>query len=143
MEKRKLKKMKVLEPSEEMVLAAESDIPAIGNMAYERMEYPIGLFIQAEMDENILKIGFFVTDILTAGGRRPLYTLFIDKENDCFIGYDYRLKKWTNKMLDKIAPGKLWVNPDCGLKTRGVPETVASLKNLVEAAKEIRQEHDS
>lgn len=54
------------------------------------------------MDENILKIVFFVTDILTAGGRRPLYTLFIDKENDCFIGYDYRLKKWTNKMLDKI-----------------------------------------
>ena len=54
MEKRKLKKMKVLEPSEEMVLAAESDIPAIGNMAYEKMEYPIGLFIQAEMDENIL-----------------------------------------------------------------------------------------
>ena len=59
MEKRKLKKMKVLEPSKEMVLAAESDIPVIGNMAYERMKYPIGLFIQAEMDENILKIGFF------------------------------------------------------------------------------------
>lgn len=39
---------------------------------------------------------------MTAGGRRPLYTLFIDKEKDCFIGYDYRLKKWTNKMLDKI-----------------------------------------
>ena len=70
MEKRKLKKMKVLEPSKEMVLAAESDIPVIGNMAYERMKYPIGLFIQAEMDENILKIGFFITDILTAGGRR-------------------------------------------------------------------------
>lgn len=102
MEKRKLKKMKVLEPSEEMVLAAESDIPVIGNMAYERMKYPIGLFIQAEMDENILKIGFFITDILTAGGRRPLYTLFIDKAKDCFIGYDYRLKGWTNKMLDKI-----------------------------------------
>lgn len=60
MEKRKLKKMKVLEPSEEMVLAAESDIPAIGNMAYEKMEYPIGLFIQAEMDENILKIVFLL-----------------------------------------------------------------------------------
>ena len=48
--------MKVLEPSEEMLLAAESDIPVIGNMDYERMKYPIGLFIQAEMDENILKI---------------------------------------------------------------------------------------
>lgn len=53
------------------------------------------------------------------------------------------IKSALDKMLDKIAPGKLWVNPDCGLKTRGVPETVASLKNLVEAAKEIRQEHDS
>ena len=99
MEKRKLKKMKVLEPSKEMVLAAESDIPVIGNMAYEKMKYPIGLFLQAEMDENILKIGFFFTDILTAGGRRPLYTLFIDKEKDSFLGYDYRLKGWTNKML--------------------------------------------
>ena len=39
---------------------------------------------------------------MNAGGRRPLYTLFIDKEKDCFIGYDYRLKGWTNKMLDKI-----------------------------------------
>ncbi len=36
MEKRKLKKMKVLEPSEEMLLAAESDIPVIGNMDYEK-----------------------------------------------------------------------------------------------------------
>ncbi len=53
------------------------------------------------------------------------------------------IKSALDKMLDKIAPEKLWVNPDCGLKTRGVPETVASLKNLVEAAKEIRQEHDS
>ena len=42
-------------------------------------------------------------------------------------------------MLTKISPEKLWVNPDCGLKTRGVPETDASLRNRVAAAKEIRQ----
>ena len=42
-------------------------------------------------------------------------------------------------MLTKISPEKLWVNPDCGLKTRGVPETDASLRNMVAAAKEIRQ----
>ncbi|MBC9944543.1 5-methyltetrahydropteroyltriglutamate--homocysteine S-methyltransferase [Leucobacter sp. cx-328] len=36
-------------------------------------------------------------------------------------------------------PGKqLWVNPDCGLKTRGYDETVASLSNLVAAAKAVR-----
>ena len=43
-----------------------------------------------------------------------------------------------NIMLAKIEKDKLWVNPDCGLKTRGVPETDASLRNMVEAAKQIR-----
>jgi 5-methyltetrahydropteroyltriglutamate--homocysteine methyltransferase len=42
------------------------------------------------------------------------------------------------KMLGKIQKEKLWVNPDCGLKTRGNEETIASLKNLVAAAKELR-----
>ncbi|SFI64122.1 methionine synthase (B12-independent) [Treponema bryantii] len=42
------------------------------------------------------------------------------------------------KMLDKVQKEKLWVNPDCGLKTRGNEETIASLKNLVAAAKELR-----
>lgn len=42
-------------------------------------------------------------------------------------------------MLTKIDREKLWVNPDCGLKTRDMPETDASLRNMVEAAKEIRK----
>ena len=33
---------------------------------------------------------------------------------------------------------QVWVNPDCGLKTRGWPETLAALGNLVTAAKEMR-----
>jgi len=51
------------------------------------------------------------------------------------------IKTTLNKMLDRIPAEKLWVNPDCGLKTRGNEETVPSLKNLVEAAKEIRNEN--
>ena len=43
-------------------------------------------------------------------------------------------------MLTKIDRDKLWVNPDCGLKTRGIPETEESLKNMVAAAKIIRNE---
>lgn len=41
-------------------------------------------------------------------------------------------------MLTKVDREKLWVNPDCGLKTRGVTETDTSLRNMVEAAKQIR-----
>lgn len=43
-------------------------------------------------------------------------------------------------MLKKIPAENLWVNPDCGLKTRGESETEASLRNLVTAAKNIRKE---
>ncbi|MFD8146775.1 5-methyltetrahydropteroyltriglutamate--homocysteine S-methyltransferase [Streptomyces sp. NPDC059708] len=40
--------------------------------------------------------------------------------------------------LEAIPADRLWVNPDCGLKTRGWPETRASLEHLVAAAREVR-----
>ena len=46
------------------------------------------------------------------------------------------------KMAEKIKPEKLWVNPDCGLKTRGVKETKPSLENMVEATKRFRKEFE-
>ena len=48
-----------------------------------------------------------------------------------------------NIMLTKIEKDKLWVNPDCGLKTRGIPETDASLRNMVKAAEFIRKQNQS
>ncbi|WP_371483041.1 5-methyltetrahydropteroyltriglutamate--homocysteine S-methyltransferase [Kitasatospora sp. NBC_00315] len=42
--------------------------------------------------------------------------------------------------LAAIPAERLWVNPDCGLKTRGWPETRASLEHLVEAARLVRAE---
>lgn len=41
-------------------------------------------------------------------------------------------------ILKKIPAEKLWVNPDCGLKTRGEEETEPSLRNLVAAAAAVR-----
>ncbi|MEU0126404.1 5-methyltetrahydropteroyltriglutamate--homocysteine S-methyltransferase [Streptomyces sp. NPDC006289] len=42
--------------------------------------------------------------------------------------------------LEAIPAERLWVNPDCGLKTRGWPETRAALGNLVAAARTVRGE---
>ncbi|WP_414841485.1 5-methyltetrahydropteroyltriglutamate--homocysteine S-methyltransferase [Enterococcus saccharolyticus] len=50
------------------------------------------------------------------------------------------IKQTIGKILEKIPTDKVWVNPDCGLKTRGEKETYASLENLVLAAKEVREE---
>lgn len=40
----------------------------------------------------------------------------------------------------KGHPDRIWVNPDCGLKTRGWKEVVPALKNMVEAAHIARKE---
>ncbi|NOJ17743.1 5-methyltetrahydropteroyltriglutamate--homocysteine S-methyltransferase [Vibrio jasicida] len=44
------------------------------------------------------------------------------------------------KAAEKIPAQRLWVNPDCGLKTRNWAETEAALGNLVSAAKKLRAE---
>ena len=55
------------------------------------------------------------------------------------VAWQEEIVSALKQMLTKIERDKLWVNPDCGLKTRGVPETEASLENIVEAARQIRQ----
>ncbi|MEN2737862.1 5-methyltetrahydropteroyltriglutamate--homocysteine S-methyltransferase [Microbacterium sp. X-17] len=42
------------------------------------------------------------------------------------------------RAVSAIEPRQVWVNPDCGLKTRGYEETTASLRNLVTAATAVR-----
>jgi 5-methyltetrahydropteroyltriglutamate--homocysteine methyltransferase len=43
-------------------------------------------------------------------------------------------------LLEVLPKEQLWINPDCGLKTRKWEEVKPSLKNMVEAVKEIREE---
>lgn len=51
------------------------------------------------------------------------------------------IESQIRKILEKVQPEKLWINPDCGLKTRGEKETTASLIHLVQAAEVIRHEN--
>ncbi|XNM48119.1 hypothetical protein ACLK17_23895 [Escherichia coli] len=50
--------------------------------------------------------------------------------------------EWIEALLKKAAKRipveRLWGNPDCGLKTRGWPETRAALANMVQAAQNLR-----
>jgi 5-methyltetrahydropteroyltriglutamate--homocysteine methyltransferase len=41
--------------------------------------------------------------------------------------------------LAPVGSARLWVNPDCGLKTRDYPEVLASLRNMVAAARSVRE----
>ncbi len=44
-----------------------------------------------------------------------------------------------DKAISRLSADQIWVNPDCGLKTRDWPETEAALRNLVATARQARQ----
>ncbi|WP_227367524.1 5-methyltetrahydropteroyltriglutamate--homocysteine S-methyltransferase [Halomonas sp. M20] len=46
------------------------------------------------------------------------------------------------KAAEKVPAERLWINPDCGLKTRGWAEVEPALANMVTAAKELRRNYD-
>jgi 5-methyltetrahydropteroyltriglutamate--homocysteine methyltransferase len=50
------------------------------------------------------------------------------------------MQRLLRKARGVIADARLWVNPDCGLKTRGWPETCEALSNMVLAARSLREE---
>ena len=110
----------------------------------------------SEFADIIREIDDMDADVITfEASRSDLTILDVLKENNfrTEVGpgvYDIHspripskeeIKTALRKMLDRIPAEKLWVNPDCGLKTRGNAETVPSLENLVNAAKEIRNEN--
>ena len=49
------------------------------------------------------------------------------------------MEKLMAKAARVLPAGNLWVNPDCGLKTRGWAEVKPSLTRLVETARRLRQ----
>jgi 5-methyltetrahydropteroyltriglutamate--homocysteine methyltransferase len=51
------------------------------------------------------------------------------------------MKQKVAGMLNHLDKNLLWINPDCGLKTRGWSETEAALVNMVEVAKYFRAQY--
>ena len=48
------------------------------------------------------------------------------------------MEKLIKRAFEVIPAERLWINPDCGLKTRGWDETKLALQNMVIVAKKLR-----
>lgn len=111
----------------------------------------------SEFDEIIQDIDNMDADVISFEASRSKLTILDAIEKNHFetqVGpgvYDIHsprvpsveeMVNVLNKMLTKIDKNKIWVNPDCGLKTRGMEETIPSLKNLVQATKALRNENN-
>lgn len=108
----------------------------------------------SEFNDIISYIAELDADVITIECSRSNMELLSAFENYCYpneIGpgiYDIHspnipdtdlMVNNLKKALNFISKDKLWINPDCGLKTRNWPEVEYALKNMVLAAKELRK----
>lgn len=56
------------------------------------------------------------------------------------IPSEAQMVKLMSKAAERIPAERLWVNPDCGLKTRQWPEVIPALENMVTAARTLRKQ---
>ena len=83
MNKKELRNMKLLEATDELIKLAKEDVPVRDEGYYtEQLIYQRGLYLRAEVENNILKVAFYLAEYLSMDCRKPVYTLYIDKKND-------------------------------------------------------------
>jgi 5-methyltetrahydropteroyltriglutamate--homocysteine methyltransferase len=115
-------------------------------------------FCYSEFQDFFHAIAALDADVLSIENSKSdakLLKVFEDKAYPRHIGpgvYDIHspripseqeIKDRLSEMLTYLKPEQLWVNPDCGLKTRQWKETKAALVNMVNAAKFYREKYSS
>ena len=114
-------------------------------------------FCYSEFQDFFHAIAALDADVLSIENSKSdakLLKVFIDEAYPRHIGpgvYDIHsprvpsedeIKERIDEMLKYLKPDQLWINPDCGLKTRQWEETKKSLKNMVQAAQYFRQKYN-
>ena len=107
----------------------------------------------AQFNDNIEAVAQLDADVIsieTSRSRMELLDAFARYRYPNGIGpgvYDIHsprvpcateMRELLDRALDVVPPAQLWVNPDCGLKTRGWPEVRDALRAMVEAAQALR-----
>lgn len=113
-------------------------------------------FCYSEFQDFFHAIAALDADVLSIENSKSdakLLTVFVDSQYPRHIGpgvYDIHsprvpseqeIKDRIEEMLQFLRPDQLWVNPDCGLKTRQWKETKEALSNMVSAAKYFRTKY--
>ncbi len=105
MKRKELLKLRTLEATPTMMKLAAEDTPRqihVDEWGYDRiaMTCKYELFLRGQVEQGILKVALFSPEHLRAGGRKPAYTIFFDRESRQFITFQYELQKWSESKLD-------------------------------------------
>ena len=100
MKKKELLQMRKLTATSSIISSAKQDELKLRNNAWyaDRKGYHIGQYMRCIAERDILKVAFFLTEHLRAGGNLPAFELFIDRKNECFITYDCLNNHWLSSL---------------------------------------------
>lgn len=109
MYKKKLRELRKLNATREMVEKAKSDKPTKGKRGWNyEITFPhkYGLYLRAQHLAGILKIAVYPADWMVEGIITPCYEIYIDYDNSQFItrrlDKHYNEVKWTEAMIDNL-----------------------------------------
>ncbi len=106
-------------------------------------EFDVVIDAIAALDADVTSIeaarsrGEVIGDIATSGFSHGVGPGVYDIHSPRVPSVD-EIAELLERAASELPLRQVWVNPDCGLKTRGYAETVASLRNIIEATRDVR-----
>ena len=102
MKRKELKKLPVLRATTAMLKQAEKETMIPIGYFRKELRYEHEHYARCKQFDRILKVAIYLTKNLVAGGRKPVYELFLDYDAQDFLTYSFMEKKWRTAMLRNL-----------------------------------------
>ena len=102
MKRKELEKLPVLRATTAMLEQAENEPMIESGYFRKELRYEHEYYARCKRFDRILKVAIYLTKNLAAGGRKPVYELFLDYDAQDFLTYSFVEKKWRTAMLRNL-----------------------------------------
>lgn len=102
MKRKELEKLPVLRATTAMLEQAEKEPMVQTGYFRKELRYEHEYYARCKRFDRILKVAIYLTKNLAAGGRKPVYELFLDYDAQDFLTYSFMEKKWRTAMLRNL-----------------------------------------
>lgn len=97
MKRKELEQLPILTATTAMLKQAKME-KLVKRSYYSDAEYVNFFYARSKILGKYLKVAFYMTEALRAGGRKPQFELFLDYASQDFLTYSYKEEKWSNAM---------------------------------------------
>jgi len=101
MKRKELEKLPVLLATTAMLKQAKQE-PLVQGYYKNKRVYAHDFYARCRKFGAILKVAFYKTELLAAGGRQPRYEVFLNRKEQDFLTYAYAEKSWRTSMLHNL-----------------------------------------